>query len=81
MVTPSLLMYLSASDGSIEVAEAIFIKDYFMEQISPEEICQRIEEDNLYSASFGHSKTTFRGTTTNSLGRSFAVWWQSAITF
>lgn len=48
----NFLMYLSASDGSIEVAEAIFIKDYFMEQISPEEICQRIEEDNLYSASF-----------------------------
>lgn len=48
----NFLMYLSASDGSIEVMEAIFIKDYFIEQISPEEICQRIEEDNLYSAEF-----------------------------
>jgi SpoVK/Ycf46/Vps4 family AAA+-type ATPase len=48
----SFLMYLSASDGSIEVKEAIFLKDYFMEQISPEEICQRIEEDNIYSSSF-----------------------------
>lgn len=46
------LMYLSASDGSIEVKEAIFIKDYFDEQISPEEMCQQIEEENIYSASF-----------------------------
>ena len=48
----NFLMYLSASDGSIEALEAIFIKDYFNEQISPEEICQRIEEENIYSASF-----------------------------
>ncbi|MCF0133428.1 MAG: AAA family ATPase [Blautia sp.] len=48
----NFLMYLSASDGSIEVKEAIFIKDYFSEQISPEEICQRIEDDNLYSSAF-----------------------------
>lgn len=46
------LMYLSASDGSIEVKEAIFIKDYFDEQISPEEMCQTIEEENIYSATF-----------------------------
>ncbi len=48
----NFLLYLSASDGSIEVEEAIFIKDYFEEQISPEEMCERIEEDNLYSTSF-----------------------------
>jgi len=48
----NFLMYLSASDGSIEVQEALFIKDYFGEQISPEEICERIEADNLYSATF-----------------------------
>lgn len=52
------LMYLSASDGSIEVKEAIFIKDYFEEQISPEEICQRIEDDNLYSVSFEQKAPT-----------------------
>lgn len=48
----NFLMYLSASDGSIEVQESLFIKDYFDEQISPEEICERIEADNLYSATF-----------------------------
>lgn len=48
----NFLLYLSASDGSIEVAEALFIKDYLSEQISPEEMCQRIEVDNIYSSSF-----------------------------
>ena len=48
----NFLLYLSASDGSIEVAEALFIKDYLSEQISPEEMCQRIEEDNIYSSAF-----------------------------
>ncbi len=48
----NFLLYLSASDGSIEVKEALFIKDYFEEQISPEEMCEKIEEDNLYSTSF-----------------------------
>lgn len=48
----NFLIYLSASDGSIEVAEALFIKDYLSEQISPEEMCQHIEEDNIYSSAF-----------------------------
>lgn len=48
----NFLLYLSASDGSIEVAEAIFIKDYLGEQLSPEEMCQRIEEDDIYSSAF-----------------------------
>lgn len=48
----NFLLYLSASDGSIEVAEALFIKDYLGEQISPEEMCQKIEEDNIYSSAF-----------------------------
>lgn len=48
----NFLLYLSASDGSIESLEAIFINDYLSEQISPEEMCQQIEEDNIYSSSF-----------------------------
>lgn len=48
----NFLLYLSASDGSIEVAEALFIKDYLDEQISPKEMCQKIEEDNIYSSAF-----------------------------
>lgn len=48
----NFLMYLSASDGSIEVKEAIFIKDYFGEQLSPEEMCNHIEENDIYSAAF-----------------------------
>lgn len=48
----SFLLYLSASDGSIEVQEALFIKDYLDEQISPEEMCQKIEEENIYSKTF-----------------------------
>ena len=48
----SFLLYLSASDGSIEKDEALFIKDYLDEQISPEEMCQRIEEENICSKSF-----------------------------
>lgn len=46
------LMYLSAADGSIELQESLFLKDYFDEQLSPEEICQTIEEENIYSATF-----------------------------
>ena len=46
------LMYLSAADGSIELQESLFLKDYFDEQLSPEEICQTIEEENIYSAAF-----------------------------
>lgn len=48
----NFLMYLSASDGSIELQESQFIKDNLGEQISPEEICERIEADNLYSSTF-----------------------------
>lgn len=48
----NFLLYLSASDGSIEKQEALFIKDYLDEQISPSEMCERIEADNLYSSSF-----------------------------
>ena len=48
----NFFLYLSASDGSIEVKEALFILDFLGEQLSPEEMCKKIEEDNIYSASF-----------------------------
>ena len=48
----NFLMYLSASDGSIEQKESAFIKECLQESITPEEICERIEENNIYSISF-----------------------------
>ncbi len=48
----NFLLYLSASDGSIETSEALFINDYLDEQLSPEVMCQRIEEENIYSKTF-----------------------------
>ena len=48
----SFILYLSASDGSIEVEEARFISDYFNEKLSPEEMCRKIEDENIYSSIF-----------------------------
>ena len=48
----NFLLYLSASDGSIEEAEALFIEDYLGENITPDEMCQKIEDENIYSVAF-----------------------------
>ena len=48
----SFVLYLSASDGSIETAESDFINNYLGEQLSPEEMCRKIEEENIYSTTF-----------------------------
>ncbi len=48
----SYILYLSASDGSIETAESEFINNYLGEQLSPEEMCRKIEEENIYSTTF-----------------------------
>lgn len=46
------LLYLSASDGSIETDEADFIYEHLGERMSPEEMCGRIEAEDIYSTDF-----------------------------
>lgn len=46
------MMYLSASDGKIQWAEAKTISEYFDEDLKPEDINEILQRTNIYSTEF-----------------------------
>lgn len=50
--TMKFCMYLSAADGSVSYREAQYLGDLFDATLSPSDVTEIIEENNIYSTSF-----------------------------